>query len=296
MINSSYQAYLCSRNVFNRGIFDLATARAVETPNTHILVESDVGVAWLELLPWDTAVLGVPCGRVNALFSRAERWTTDHALSLLELAQRELVRHGTEFVSCRITADVVALSDAFSRAGWLLRDALNVHAVSPQAVRRKGRRDEVIELSPADLRGRFDEFATSFEHGRLHREPRIAHDRAVAFYRKLFESVAVADGAIRVGVQANGELVGFAIGVVDNLRQFLGTNVTYLWQIGVRPAYRGRGLSTTLLHEFLERCDPDFPVEMDTAFDNPAASTLGVRGGMRLVANAFTYHRWYPRA
>jgi ribosomal protein S18 acetylase RimI-like enzyme len=293
MINSSYQAYLCQQHVFDRGMLDLAAARTAQLPETHLMLESHAGAVWLELLPWDSAILEVPCARVNALFSRAGRWTTADAMSLLEATQRECELRGVKFVSCRITARVVALSDAFSLAGWLLRDALTVHSVAPRARTEGERPDDLLELSASDLDGRFDAFATSFEHGRIHREPRISHDRAVVFYRQLFDSVIAADDAIRVGVRENGELVGFAIGGIDRLRQYLGTDVTYLWQIAVRPEYRGRGLSTTLVRGFLQRCDPDLPVEMDTAFDNPAAGTLGVRGRMRLVANAFTYHRWY---
>lgn len=290
MINSSYQTYLCPEPVFDRGMLDLAAARAAQLPDAHLMLESDAGAVWLELLPWDTAILEVPCARVNALFSRAGRWSTLDAMNLLDMAQRECELRAVQFVSCRITARVTALSDAFSLAGWLLRDALNVYSVASTPQRKEP--DDLAELSPADLDGRFDVFATSFQHGRIHRESRISHDRAVAFYRKLFESVSAAEDAIRVGVRADRKLAGFAIGGVDRLEHYLGTNVTYLWQIGVRPEYRGRGLAAALLRGFLQHCNPAFPVEMETQFDNVAASMLFARSGIKLVANAFTYHKW----
>jgi hypothetical protein len=83
VINTSYQAYLAPAAAFDPALLAMARDRAANQPATHLLVERSRGLAWLEILPWDTAVLGVESARVHALFSAAPAWTTAEARALL---------------------------------------------------------------------------------------------------------------------------------------------------------------------------------------------------------------------
>jgi ribosomal protein S18 acetylase RimI-like enzyme len=295
MISSGYQYYLDTGAQYDTALRRLADKEAARNPRNHAVVACDAGSVWLEVLPWDTRVLGVPCARVHALFADADNWTVEAARDLAALAAQESEARGAAFLSCRVRAGVPSLLDGLTASGWLQRDALNVYTLGASRPAAVGPPAgvEIIGLPASQLQGRYDDFATEFRYGRIHREPMIPDGRAVAFYRALFEGIVAEPAALRLGLLTGGELVGFAIGAADQaLESTLGVTFTYLWQIGVRPDFRGGTHAMALLEGFLARVPKDHVLEVETQFDNVAANRLYTRAGLLLAGNAFTYHRW----
>lgn len=296
MINTSYQSYIAPATDFDTALLAVAGDFAGRSPATHTLLEGPEGAVWLERLPWDTQVLGVESARVNVLFTADADWSFAGARALLRRVADECERDGIRFCTFRLRPAAPAVSDALAAEGWLLRDALNVYTVPPagSAPQPDSTGAAVVRLSAAELSGRFDEFATTFRHARINRDSNISADRAVGFYRALFESVAAKEDGFRVGVVVDDCLAGFAIGALDTTyRTRLGIELAYLWQIAIQPEYRSRHLSAVLLAGFLEACPPGHVVELETQFDNIPANRLYTRAGLVLTTNAMTFHRWF---
>ena len=293
MKTSNYQRYLTSEAEFSEFEWISAKGQVLEHADNNYLIEQSNNAVWLEMLQWDTTVLGMCSARINAFFAFRDSWVRADLHPLIVKTHDFLKAKGVKFSSCRISCDDWVLADILMEDGWIPRDMLNIYTL-PDISSKAVFRDNVESLNRAEMNAVIDEFSGSFSHARLHRDPRIETSLATAFYRKMFESILNRPGGVLVGVRLQEQLAGLAIGAEDvELTKMIGRKISYLWQIAVFEEFCGRGLSLKLLNGFLAHMHDVDIIEIGTQFDHVPANRLYMRAGLRLSANAMTFHKWF---
>jgi GNAT superfamily N-acetyltransferase len=292
MKTSNYQHYLIEGVEFGEIEWASAKKKALECPEHNYLIELSGNGIWLELLQWDTAVLGVCSARINALFTFRDSWLREDLYPLLIKTHDFLQAKGVKFASCRICCDDWVLADILMENGWMPRDMLNIFTSS--VIPNNEVFCENVEIIGVAEASKFiDEFSGSFSYARMHRDPRIDTSLATTFYRKMFEHILSRLDRVLVGVRLRGQLAGMAIGAEDlALTEVIGRKISYLWQIVVFEEFRGEGLSLKLLNGFLAHMRDIDIIEIGTQFDHVPANRLYMRAGLCLSANAMTFHKW----
>jgi GNAT superfamily N-acetyltransferase len=292
---SNYQRYLSPGEEFGETEWSTAKQKALEDPEHNYLIELFGDAVWLELLQWDTDVLGILSARINTFFAFRDNWLREDLCQLIIKTHDFLQAKGIKFSSCRICSDDWVLADILMENGWVPRDMLNVY-ISPDISNNEACCDNTETLDKVEVIRYIndEEFAGCFSSARLHRDPRIDTSLATTFYRKLFNNILSRLDSVLVGVRLRGQLAGMAIGAEDiALSKMVGRKISYLWQIAVFKEFRGLGLSLKLLNGFLAHMRDVDVIEIGTQFDHVPANRLYLRAGLHLTANAITFHKWF---
>jgi GNAT superfamily N-acetyltransferase len=293
MNTSNYQRYLSGEAKFSEAEWVSAKKQVLDYPDSNYIFEQSSNAIWLNLLQWDTDVLGICSARINAFFTFRDSWMREDLYPLIAKTHDFLQARGVKFSSCRVCCDDWVLADILMENGWVPRDMLNIFT-SPDILNNEAICDNVETLDRAEVSTFIDEFSGSFSRARLHRDPRIDTSLATTFYRKMFEHILSRLDGVLVGVRLRGQLAGMAIGAEDvALSKMIGRKISYLWQIAVFEEFRGLGLSLKLLNGFLAHMRDVDIVEIGTQFDHVPANRLYIKAGLGLSANAMTFHKWF---
>jgi ribosomal protein S18 acetylase RimI-like enzyme len=294
VISSSYQRYLARRGISAQTQRRVAIQCVTEQPSNECLIERSDGAVWLALLEWDSQVLGVQTGRINAFFSSDEGWNAAAVAALLGEAQGWLRDRHVRFASCRVSSSDLVLCDTLLKEGWESRDTLNVYTRAPEARTPETTGEaRTVDLSSSQITPFLDEFADAFRLARMHLDPRIGRERANRFYRALCTRISEDPSGKAVGVFDEGRLAGIAIGGLDEpLHAASGLKLAYVWQIAVFREFRGRGVGSMLL-KGLEDCFAQADlIEAGTQADNVSAQSMYRSRGFAHSATAVTFHKW----
>jgi dTDP-4-amino-4,6-dideoxy-D-galactose acyltransferase len=253
------------------------------------------GLAILQPLEWDSAVLDMKSARIDLIAAEAvsERGAVVDALlaALVAEAARERIQH----ISVRVDAGDDAAIHALEQRGFLNVDALLTFGA---AVNDLPRTQPAVEISvrlgsEADARTIGDIAAREFEHGRFHSDPSVAPERARGVYRAWAEGCCrrTAADAVLIAGTAH-EMLGFVACRIErdtavHLQRSTGTIIL----IASRNTARGRGVGTMLVAAAGEwfRNERAVAVEVGTQLRNVSAARLYERCGFRLVAGALSF-------
>lgn len=270
-----------------------------ETEHWHGYSSAEIGpdgaraVVLGRRLPWDTDVLGFPCGRIDALWADSRE-----ALPGLERVFDDVLGRmdadRIELCSVRVGFQAFSLIHLAEARGFCLVDVLNVFLsrnapppVCNEAFRITTDRGEIDQRREEALQIG----AESFRHSsRLHEDPRIPENKAEAFYRRLLDHfLAKGEACTGIAVDAADRTAGFFVGLADERNQDLG----YLWMMAASPLHRKEGLGRLLLNRFLRemhgRCRL---VEIGTQVNNSDANRLYHGARLPVAANVASLHRW----
>lgn len=296
MISSSYQRYLLPSTRFDDIERDHAILQARERPDRCFFLEGEAGSVSLELLDWDSQVLGTPTARINAFFSSRSHWNRPELDKLVVEAEQELAQRRVRFASCRVGFENLDLADSLSASGWRIRDVMNIY--NAPRVRHYIERsvdEEVSDICMEQIKEYTGEFSDAFRLSRIHADSRISPSLAAHFHQNLFARISEGDPAYTgICIRSMGQIAGIAVGSQDTgLASRLGRKIAYLWLIVIFERFRGSGLSTPLLAAFIDRLQGTDLIEVGTQVNNFSANHLYSKAGLRLVANAITFHKWF---
>jgi ribosomal protein S18 acetylase RimI-like enzyme len=271
-----------------------AALQAHESPAKCFFLENKTAACSLDFLEWDSQALKMRVARIGAFFSSNSRWYEPDVNELVAEIEDKLVQRRIGFASCRIGFENLELAKSLSACGWEIRDVMNIYN-APQGQSRSGAaaNHEIISINQEEISEYIDEFSDAFRFSRIHEDPRIPPSLAAQFYRNMCAEIFQNPSSIAVGILHKGTLAGIAIGSHDlELSQRIGRKIAYLWQIVIFERFRGFGLSLPLLAAFTERFQDADIIEVGTQVNNLAANRLYSKAGLRLMANAITFHKW----
>mgnify|MGYP000920189320 CR=1 FL=1 len=293
-----YQSYLGAVAGVARDDY-AAHRRAVESGEAIEVASKDGRVRMgLAPLPWDSDILGMPAMRVRDVFhapgAAGDYAAWDQAARRLDAALRKA---GAAFADARIRLGDYAALEAFEANGWRVKDVLNIYyaALAGRTLNETPREDQnaimCAPIGPVEAAAVFSRCGRLFPEARMRNDHVIPPEVADAFYARLFESVTAREGGVAYGAAVDGQYAGAALYREDDGLRDLGFGLAYLWEIFVRPEYRGRGLGRRLLEAVLrDAARRHDAFEIGTQVSNLAANGLYCAAGMRLVANAITLH------
>lgn len=249
-------------------------------------------------LPWDSARLGVRCGRIDLLWAESEQRMINLVEGLHQVVER-MRQDGVQFCDCRISIPSYRLIYMVEEMGFRLTDVLNIY-LSTEA--------PLVEAAGANFRFQIVSNATltkdqiaqavgfgkgAFLFSRLYQDERIEIEKSHRFYQDLLETFLNDQTSyVELALDSAGKVAGFVIGRFINAGQ--GVNRSCLWLIAIDPVLRGKGLGRTLLASFLTGMHKRYDsVEIGTQVNNLSANALYCHAGLRLVANVASFHRWF---
>jgi dTDP-4-amino-4,6-dideoxy-D-galactose acyltransferase len=255
------------------------------------------GFATLRPLTWDSQVLAMRCGRLDAFLNGSYEEGRNAADALLEAAVGGARHNGLEHLSIRVDAGDDPIVHALESNGFLNVDALITFSapivdlappVSVGGVQlRRAAADDAAAI--VELAG------ISFRDGRFHTDPSIPPQRARDVYRVWAAAccdgsaadttiVAVDDSAV-VGFVACRMLADTAV----HLQRPTGT----IPLIATSESVRGRGVGQALIGAAAQwfRSEEAAAVEVGTQLRNVAAARLYERCGFRLAAGSLSFRR-----
>lgn len=255
-----------------------------------------VAVARACRLAWDTAQLGIPCGRIEQLWASGR----EYAPALMEALDEVLeifAREKTQFVDARVGLHDLSLAQALERRGFYLADVMAIYgsAAPPLPSPAPGGYSIGAGRPGGDALQDAERFTLSaFSHSRLYQDEHISRDKADAFYLALLRHFFTKpDTTLILANGPEGRVVGYALGRLDPDAGKTGEPLAYLWMIAVDPAHEGKGLGAALLNEFLRRMHQRAPfVEVGTQVSNAAANRLYRKANLAPVTHLATFHRW----
>lgn len=178
------------------------------------------GLAGTRYLPWDSGLLGAPCGRIFALLTPADyEGGYKAAEGLLRAAREWAVDRGIRMVDVRCDAREVAVSHALQAAGYRMMEASITFAYSLAMKARWEERDvpgaaEVRLATEADLPF-VRRAAKMFRNDRFHKDPQIGPAAADRLYEEWLMNSALQKRGYLYLALVNDRPVGLQTMVAD---------------------------------------------------------------------------------
>jgi len=251
----------------------------------------------LELLPWDTQVLGFPVARIGYWIDRlGDAENLERREELLTYVVEEARRQGVRYLFTRVPAGDVCAIHALERNGFRLVDGLltfGVDAHKEPAPAEAGEELSCDVFAPEDLPALRKMAADSFSIDRFHNDPAIGREKAAEVYRRWTEN-SCAGYADCVLVARAREAVGFVALKTDRCSQpHLGVSVGVITLVATSREHRRKGVArrlTIAAHNWFRAAGCDW-IEVGTQVANINACRVYQNAGFRLVASSLTFRQ-----
>lgn len=291
-----YQGYLRCRfkevdQYFIKGLESACASGAIK-------VSSSDGTLYcaIEKQSWDSNVLAMPVGRIIDIIVLDDP-SLESANKFIKKIDGVFRYKKISMASVRIGNVTPNLLYALQNNGWRVVDNLAIfNGPCTKSFRQpiqEGYKFGVVSVEKAlEFHEKADDL---FLYSRIYQDPKINNEMAKRFYFQLHETICKQHSSISVGLYYLNELVGIAIGAKDvNISDSFGVDFGCLWEIGLLSEFRGKGLSRSLLSEFLNRCQSVFnEIEIGTQINNIPSLRLYISLGLKPVTSAITLHRWF---
>lgn len=238
------------------------------------------GVLQLEMLAFDTELLGTPAARMNVL----EAPDAPSFQALVEACRAECTRRGIRHVVRRLPVGAFDETSALSRAGYQLVD-VSVLFERPSAELPAAPNASIRLATAGDAEELATRFAEAFTLTRFAVDPFFSKAAATELHRRwILNSCAGRADAVLVA-DIGGALRGFVTCRVDR-----ASKTGNIELIAVDPTQRGAGIGRNLvaaaLHWFDGRVER---VQVRTQLNNVVATGLYQASGFRLKLGELTY-------
>lgn len=267
---------------------EYARARAEAILRGAQLVASQAGAGAWRPLPWDSALLGVQMGRIDAVVGSD---LPSAYAAVRDAAASADVQH----LSARV--DAAALEDiwALERAGFRLMDGLLTFsapiATEPASV-PDGFRVRITEPRESDAIASLADFT----HDRFHADPHLDPRRVDDLHRTWVRNSVTREVADVVWVAEDDQgVLAYTTGRVDPvLARSLGVRVLVIGLVGTVARGRRHGLARALSQEarYWAHAEGLDGVEVGTQLRNVPAARTYQGAGYRLAATSLTFHWW----
>lgn len=283
----------CQMDSLNLCTFQKGTM--VGTQDTHGSVavsEDDQVVArakWHDL-PWDSQILGFPCGRISSVWAKGNYIEAGRRLRyLFKRCVTEAQEKGVLLLSLRLDGTNLASLHAAEKVGFRIIESYLTFArntyQSPDS-------DKRVRLSvPSEVEIVSEIAYDTFRHNRFLVDPLIPEERARNSRRDWVRNAFAGRAEAIYVAEVEGNIAGFIL--LRSVENPNGQRVGLVDLIGVAAPYRGCGLGSALVLQAIRHYHGKLPaVEVGTQVTNVAAVNLYTRLGFRLVRSEFTLH-WH---
>lgn len=238
------------------------------------------GVLQLEMLAFDSELLGAPAARMSVL----EAPDASGFEALLAASRAECVRRGVRHVVRRLPVGAFVETSVLSRAGYQLVD-VSVLFERPSAGLPASLPASIRLVTAGDAEELAARFADAFTLTRFAVDPFFSKAAATELHRRwILNSCAGRADAVLVA-DIDGALRGFVTCRVDQ-----STKTGNIELIAVDPTQRGAGIGRNLvaaaLHWFNGRTER---IQVRTQLNNVVATGLYQASGFRLKLGELTY-------
>lgn len=251
----------------------------------------------LDLLPWDTQVLGFPVARIGCWIDRLDdAGNLEHREGLLTNVVDEARHLGVRYLFTRAPAADVCAIHALEGNGFRLVDGLLTFGVD---TRKEPAREETTQdlscgiFAPGDLPALRKIAADSFSIGRFHGDPAIGRKKAEEVYRRWTENSCAGYADCVLVVRAT-EAVGFVALKIDRCsKPHLGLSVGVITLVATSHEHRRKGVArrlTIAARNWFRDAGCDW-VEVGTQVANIDACRLYQNAGFELVGSSLTFRR-----
>jgi ribosomal protein S18 acetylase RimI-like enzyme len=255
-------------------------------------------LAILKSLPWDTALLGIACARIEHLVAKGEyKDQRSYLMRLLEAIQDSCLQQKIRHISVRVGSDELPKLHALETAGFITVDAILTYGRTISSIKpspNEGRFD-VRMATQEDLDQVAGLARTSFTFDRFHSDPEIpsaAADKLHEAWAKNSVMGRVSD-AVLVGEDEQG-IAGFITCRIDPASRISAEgSVGTIILIAVASRARGLGLGMQLTSSAVEWFAQRrvSRAEVGTQLRNVPASRLYQAAGFKLLGTSVSLRK-----